>query len=186
MTRKKPVPIPDADTLRAAALDYLARHAAGSADLRRVLLARILRAARAHPDLQGDPARLACLRQEVENVVAECLQRRHVDDDAFAAMKARRGRTQGKSAAALAAKLRARGLTKAQVAGALADVDGGDAGAELAAARLLARRRRLGRFRKDPAADDDRHRRDLGILARAGFSRAVALQALETADDEGE
>ena len=184
MTRKKPAPIPDAAGLRAAALHYLARYAASSGNLRRVLRARIDRAARQHPELHGDAERLNALRQEADNIVAMCLREQYLDDDAYAAMKARRGRIQGKSSAALAARLQSQGLTRTQISGALAAADGDDAQAEYKAALLLARRKRLGRFRAQPADAAVQRRRDLAVLARAGFSRAVAHRALRDEDDE--
>jgi regulatory protein len=58
-----------------------------------------------------------------------------------------------------------------------------DTDTELAAALILARRRRLGPFRTDAAAD---LQRELAALARAGFSRAVATQALAMPREEAE
>jgi regulatory protein len=53
---------------------------------------------------------------------------------------------------------------------------------ELAAALMLARRRRIGPFRD---GDGDRMR-ELAMLARAGFSQAVASEALRTPREEAE
>ncbi len=55
--------------------------------------------------------------------------------------------------------------------------------AELSAALTLARRRRLGPWR--PAETRDAMRaKDLGALARAGFSRAVAVEVVDAASIE--
>jgi regulatory protein len=56
---------------------------------------------------------------------------------------------------------------------------------ELASALTLARRRRIGPFR-DGEADEAGRRRELGVLARAGFPRPVAARALEMEGDEAE
>ena len=55
-------------------------------------------------------------------------------------------------------------------------------GGELVSALILARKRRIGPFRK--AASDQN--RELGVLARAGFPRDVALRALAMAPEEAE
>ena len=76
-----------------------------------------------------------------------------------------------------------------------------DAETELAAALVLARKRRIGPFRASDAADRQREtgrqreigrqretgrQREIGILARAGFPRAVAERALDTDAEEAE
>jgi regulatory protein len=53
-----------------------------------------------------------------------------------------------------------------------------DEQSELGAALVLARKRRIGPFRLGQAPDDAGRRRELGVLARAGFSQSVARQAL--------
>jgi regulatory protein len=53
---------------------------------------------------------------------------------------------------------------------------------ELVAALILARKRRIGPFRI-AAAD---HNRELGVMARAGFPRDIAVQALAMATEEAE
>jgi len=52
---------------------------------------------------------------------------------------------------------------------------------ELGAALILARKRRLGPFRRkdaDEASGPEQHQRALAVFARAGFGRDVAEQAL--------
>ena len=56
---------------------------------------------------------------------------------------------------------------------------------ELAAALLLARKRRLGPFAPAPM-DPAARLRALGVLARAGFSQDTARRALATEPDEAE
>ena len=54
---------------------------------------------------------------------------------------------------------------------------------ELAAALVLARRRRIGPFRSGDAPDLAGQRRELAVLARAGFPQDVARRALAMAAD---
>ena len=188
------MPIPTVAGLRAAALHYLARYAAGSENLRRVLLRRIARAAAQHPEL--DAPRQAQLRAEAEQIIASCIAKNIIDDDAYAVAQARRARAQGKSARLVTAKLRQKGLTQPQITAALAtadtsesvgvDPDQNSAGdAEYRAALRLARRRKLGPYRIAPG-DAAQARRDLAALARAGFSGAVARHVLQCSEDDSD
>ncbi|MEJ0063342.1 MAG: RecX family transcriptional regulator [Alphaproteobacteria bacterium] len=180
--QRKIAPPPDAAGLRAAALRYLARYAASSGRLRRVLTARLARAARDHADFAADPEQRAILLQAIEIIIADCIDRKYIDDAAFAATKARHLRQAGASRRGLAAKLRTKGLTAAQVATVLteeADEEGEQA--EYRAALRLAQRKKLGAFRPGPP-DAIQKRRDLAALARAGFSHDVARRALNNAE----
>lgn len=172
-----PGPPPTVDDLHATALAHLARYAATEAGLRQVLLRRIARwerAARAsgmEPETARDAA--ATARDAVPAVVARLATAGAVDDAAFAAARARKLIRGGRSRRAVAAHLAARGIDAATAQAALPE----DADTELAAALALARRRRLGPFRAT-AADAATRRRELGVLARAGFAGRVAACAL--------
>jgi regulatory protein len=165
-----------AEYLERAALHYLERYGASAEMLRRVLARRVETRCR----LRGeDPEPLRAL---VEPVVARAVSAGLVDDAAFARARARTLRRRGGSARRIGAALAAKGIDRETIAASLdradEEADGGDPGAaELAAARALARRRRLGPHRRDDPAP---HReRDLAVLARAGFAYAVARAALE-------
>jgi regulatory protein len=58
--------------------------------------------------------------------------------------------------------------------------------AELAAALVLAHRRRIGPYRRADRPDIQARRQELTIFARAGFPLSIATQALEVALDEAE
>ena len=77
-----------------------------------------------------------------------------------------------------AAKLAAKGIDPARARDAVA-VDGE---AELNAALVLARKRRLGPF----GPPDAPRERALGVLARAGFPRGTAIRALDMDLDQAE
>ena len=170
-------PPPADEDLHAAGLAYLARYAATEAGLRRVLSRRVTRwahdarAAGAEPDAVSRG--LAAAYEAVRTVAARLAAAGAVDDAAFAAARARKLVRSGRSRRAVAAHLAAKGVDAATAKAALPD----DPGAELAAALLLARRRRLGPFRTG-AADAAILRRERGVLARAGFAGQVATCAL--------
>ena len=177
--RKLPRPVTP-DRLEAAALAYLERFMASSAQLRRVLLRRVDRSARLHGT---DPAEG---RVVVEALVARLAASRLIDDRAFAAAKAASLHRGGASARAIAARLAAKGIAADLRDAALAEHDdaAGSAprpGGDLAAAAALARRRRLGPYRPEPARAAFRQK-DLATLARAGFARGVAERVLGAAD----
>lgn len=171
--------IPDAASLRAAALHYVARYAATAAGVRRVLDRRIDRAARmAAGDADDTAAAVRSARAAAAAIVADLVRLGAIDDAAFAAARARRMARQGRSARMIAARLREGG-----VAPSIAAAVTGDAEADLTAALYLARRRRLGPFREAPAADGVAAR-EAAILARAGFDREVARHVLSMPAEE--
>jgi regulatory protein len=167
-----PGPPPSETTLREAALAHLARYATTRAGLLRVLDRRIARWARtADPDTAASGTEAA--RQAARAVVARLAEAGAVDDAAFAAARGRSLVRAGRSRRAAVAHLAARGVATFDIAAALPE----DAEAELAAALALARRRRLGPFRRDGAAPGALMH-ELGVLARAGFSQDIARRAL--------
>ena len=167
---------PTEAALHEAALAYLSRYAASRARLVEVLNRQCERwAERAGGEAAA--ARLADLRRLVRGVVERLVAAGIVDDAAFAASRARNLARGGRSRRAIAAHLAARGVSNGDAAEALPD----DPEGELAAALVLARRRRIGPFRPPGAAED--RARELGVLARAGFSRETATRALGTALD---
>ncbi len=167
---------PTEATLHEAALAYLSRYAASRAGLTRALDRRCERWARA-AGTEDAAAALPALRLAVREVVARLAAAGAVDDAAFAASRARSLGRSGRSRRAIAAHLAARGVAGDEARAALPD----DPEAELAAALALARRRRLGPFRDPDTAADPR--RELGVLARAGFAQDIAARALHTDAD---
>lgn len=178
-------PAPDDAALHAAALAHLARYATTRAGLLRVLDRRIDRWARAAVAAGPDEAARQA-RRTAREVVARLATAGLLDDAAFAATRARRLVQSGRSRRAVAAHLAAHGVVGADTEAALASpaIDGG-IDSELAAALVLARRRRIGPFRA-MAADPEAGRKELGIMARAGFPREVASRALRMSADEAE
>ena len=164
--------------LRRAALFHLERYASSSASLRRVLLRRVARSAEAHGTDREEGA------AEVERLIARLQQQGLLNDVAYAQARARALRRRGASAAAVRAKLAAKGIGRElaeQALEAAAEEEGGDA--ELAAAIAFARRRRLGPWRL-PEQRAERRLRDLAALGRQGFSGTLARKVVDAEDIE--
>jgi regulatory protein len=167
---------PDAASLHDAALHYLARYAATEAGLRRVLERRVERWARRVTDTDAEAvaAQAAEARAAVGEVVRRLAAAGAVNDAAYAESRARSLVRTGRSRRAVALHLAAKGVDAETARGALPD----DETTELAAALVLARRRRLGPYRLAAAPDEAARHRELAVLARAGFPQSVARQAL--------
>ncbi len=166
-------PIPSQPTeasLHEAALAYLARYASSKAGLVRVLDRRIARWARAAN--LDEPDRIAALRATARRIADRLAASGVIDDALFAESRARSLRRAGRSSRAVAAHLSARGIAREM----LHTVLPLDREADLEAALVLARRRKLGPFRPAEAAADTL--RELGILGRAGFSQEIARAVL--------
>jgi regulatory protein len=177
-------PLPTPETLQSAALAYLARYAASEATVRRVLMARVHRAARQHPDFAADEARQADLATAIEGILKRFRSAGFLNDATFAETKAGSLRRRGQSRRLIAEKLKAEGIERATIEAAMsaADEDRPGEEADLEAARLLARRRKLGPWRTAPIPDLTARfkadRRDAGVLARAGFSGSIIRKVL--------
>ena len=162
--------------LHDAALAHLARYATTEAGLRRVLDRRIDRWARANDgvaEAETVAGTVAAARGAARAVVARLAAAGALNDAVFAASRARSLARAGRSRQAIAAHLAAKGVARETARAALPS----EAETELAAALILARRRRIGPFRAAPA-DPVAGRRERGGLARAGFGHEVAEQAL--------
>lgn len=161
-----------------AALRHLARYATTQAGLLRVLSRRIDRWARAtQAEAEAATPLIALAKAEVSALAAAGL----VDDAAFAASRARGLTRAGRSRRAVTAHLAQRGVDAETLHTAIPD----DPEAELAAALLVARKRRVGPFAVAPMDAAGRHKA-LGALARAGFSQDTARHALAMDKAEAE
>jgi regulatory protein len=123
-------------------------------------------------------AQAAQARAAVRGVVVRLAAAGAVSDAAFAESRTRSLVRGGRSRRVVAAHLAAKGVGAETARAALEAEEMG----ELAAALVFARRRRIGPFR---AGNEDRLR-ELAMLARAGFSQAVASEALRTSREDAE
>jgi len=168
-----------ARSIENAALHYLGRYAASKAHLRRVLMARVQRSAYHHKTDEGEGAKF------VDAVIEKFERLGYLDDKAFAVMRARSLFARGTPLRGIRFKLSQQGVEEADVEAALEGLieEEGVAELDLAAAVKLAERRRLGPFGdNDPETQEARRTRDLGRLARAGFSYDIAKWVIEAED----
>ena len=166
------------ERLEAAALRYLERYAASSAHLERLLLHKVRRSSEWHST--DAEAGAAFVRALIERLRRSGI----LDDRRYAEGKAMSLRRRGGSGRSIRAALAAKGVAGEEADRAILTADEGGVSddADLAAARRLARRRRLGPWRvKDRAG----HRlKDLAALGRAGFSFKVAKAVIDGESDE--
>jgi regulatory protein len=178
MPSETPRPPPDGASLREAALNYLARYATTEAGLRRVLLRRIDTWARQATGRDDVSERAAAAKASIAGIVARMVELGLLNDAAFAESRARGLALSGRSRRAITARLMAKGIDAERARSVLPEGDD----AELAAALILTRKRRIGPFR---TGAEDRNR-ELGALARAGYSRDIASRALAMAVEDAE
>ncbi len=158
--------------------------------MRRVLTARVQRATRDHPDFATDETRQQDLRDAIEAIIARYRGIGFLNDAVFAETKAGSLRRRGQSRRMIAQTLSQQGIDRSTIDQALTAADEERPGdeADLDAARLLARRRRLGPYRitdlPDSAARFKADRRDAGVLARAGFTGGIIRKVLGASLDD--
>lgn len=200
-------PPPDRAVLREAALGHLARFATTQHGLEQVLVRRIARwersALKAGADRDEVSAQVAALRPMVAEVAADMVRLGAVDDASFAKARAKRLTRSGRSGKAVQAHLAAKGVEPDVREEALVDVVDGFSSheTELAAALVLARKRRLGPFaglprlrRVEPNQEQTaeqgqmqamlERQKTLGVFARSGFGRDIAEQVLDMEQEE--
>lgn len=180
---RPPGPPPGAARLQEAAAAHLARYATTEAGLRRVLVRRVdrwARAADAFGMTQLAPL-VAAAKQAAAEVARAMAAAGTVDDAAFAESRARRLLRGGRSRRAALAHLAQKGVGAEVAAAALPEEEE----AELDAALALCRRRRIGPFATGEMPPELRLKA-LAAMARAGFGRGIAERALEMDPGEAE
>ncbi|MFT8522028.1 regulatory protein RecX [Gluconobacter oxydans] len=189
-----PPPVPDAASLREAALAHLARFATTEQGLRQVLDRRLrrwgVRASRAGLPNEDIESAIAALRPAIDGIVASMTDLGAVDDAGYARNRALSLTRTGRSRRAVEAHLANKGVDQDTTREALNDSlgersDSSAQAAELAAALVLARKRRLGPFHR-PDREEEDPLKALGVFARNGFSRDVAQSVLDMDSDEAE
>ena len=183
---------PTRAALHEAALAYLARGAASADSVAKTLQRRIgnwaRRALRAGRDGEAIAQDAAAARELIAPIVERLGEVGLVNDAAFAANRAKRMSTSGRSRRAITAHLAQKGVAATTVREAV----GHDVGAELAAAIAFARKRRLGPFAREEAEPLDRdarrvaERKALGTMARAGFDFGVCERVLRMDRDDAD
>lgn len=163
---KPPKPI-TAGYLEAVTGYYLERYATSSAHLRRLLVQRAQRSVAFH---DGDLAEAVAL---VDAEIARLQRLGLLDDERYAADRARALHRRGSGARRIRAALASKGLGANQIDAALGEVPD-----DWQAALTYARKRKLGPWRTAPL-DPARRAKELGRLGRAGFSWDIARRLVE-------
>ncbi|MEK9971400.1 MAG: regulatory protein RecX [Ferrovibrio sp.] len=160
--------------LEKAALFYLERYSSSAQNLRRVLDRKIRRSIEAH----GAPAREEAAGW-VTDLIAKLQRNKLLDDRAYAESRVRRLYAEGKSLGRIKQTLAVKGIGKEDTEAAMARLEAEATApvSDLPAAAAFARKRKLGPYR-DPALRAEMRQKDLGALARRGFSHAVAMKVL--------
>ncbi len=178
---KKPPKKISAQYLHNSGLAYLQRFPASTPHFRRIMSRKIDRSCNYHKD-QDKEACLALLDAATANFVRIGL----LNDDAYLRGMVTSLRRRGLSKQAIGSKLQQKGLGQTLVADALRDFDEENTSGqdpEISACLRLARRKKLGPFRRTDIFEKNK---ELAALARAGFAFDTAQRALALPLEEAE
>jgi len=179
--QKKPSAPPgpvDRAALSKVALGYLNRRDASQSKLQAHLERWVARSYSSEQVLAARPL----IQELLERYQASGL----VDDARLAENAVKSLRARGKSARAISYKLSTQGLGAVSIDAALSADRRENGESELSAAKALVRKRKLGVFRPE-AERAEKQRKDMAVLARAGFDFDTCRRALgsgDGADDE--
>ncbi len=160
--------------LERVALWYLERYPGSVARVTQALQKRVRRSVK---ELETDPEEGA---RNVATVIAKLKAANLLNDARFAAARVRTLRRRGNSARAIQNALYRQGISRDLIDETLANAaDKDDRQTELHAAREWVRRKRLGPYHRDPEKQAELRSKDLGKLARAGFSYDICKRVLD-------
>jgi regulatory protein len=162
-----------ANRLTEAALHYLGRYESSVQSLRRVLKRRVERWSKKE-EWEADAAAFAA----IEAVIEKLKKIGAVDDSRYAEIRVAGMHRAGRSGRAIRSHLAIKGITADIADQAMADRPDD---ADFEAALLLAKRKRLGRFRL-PDQRAEKRDKDLSALGRAGFSWEIAKRIVDQDD----
>ncbi len=155
-----------------SALYYLERYDASLDKVRRVLYRKAQRAQQTGVEIPSE------LPTWIEHILERLQQQGFVSDTRYAENQIRILTQAGKSERFIRGKLRQAGISDETVSTLLQSAEG----TELSRACLFVRKKKLGPWRA-PTERSDKQKKDLAVLARAGFSYDVARQALNLSSD---
>lgn len=159
-------------SLENGAVYYLKRFSSSSANLKRVLLRRVERAARHH-----DTDREEC-RVWIDEIVTKLTNAGFLDDLRYAEVRAQSLHRRGTSRRTIRLKLMEKGVPGEVIDDAVAKLFDETEEPDFAAAVALARRRRLGPYRVRGVRSEMREK-DLASIARAGFDYGTAKRVID-------
>lgn len=159
------------------ALRYVSRYAASTGMLERVLKRHVQKAAFQNPDFDATP-----FLEKIAQISTRYVEKGWVDDQGMARRMVEHGKLSGMSSQKITQKLHLRGISTVLIRETMANE--GKENDDMDAARIFAKRKHLGRHRKNKA-DETTFNKEMGKLCRAGFAPAIARKILEeTGDDE--
>jgi len=170
---KRAPKIPTKTRLRNIALYYLDRFESSEQNLRTVLIRRIDKYAFINKDYNPEQA-----YQWVEEIVEECQKQKFIDDKRFAEFKINGYLDSGKSKRYIEQKLKQKGIAEAVIS----QIFDNSSYSELDTALQFAKKKKIGRFRKDEEEQKENRQKDLATLVRAGFDYDIAKTVLEKED----
>jgi regulatory protein len=164
--------------LENAALHYLERFASSTANLRRVLMRKVDLSAKAHGTDREEGARW------VDELLARYVRSGLLNDETYARMRTESLHRRGASTRLIAQKLAGKGIGRDEADKAL-DSLREDVGPDLdlTAALALAKRRRLGPYRR-PEQREAHREKDMAALGRAGFGYEIARRVVDAEDPD--
>ncbi|OHC74475.1 MAG: hypothetical protein A3G18_11325 [Rhodospirillales bacterium RIFCSPLOWO2_12_FULL_58_28] len=161
-----------AKSLENAAVYYLQRFASSSANFRRVMMRRVDRSARFHGTDRDEGAKM------VDGLIRRFIDNGLLNDLAYAEALAGSRHRRGASRRTVFVKLKQKGLDDEIIRAAVDALADETDEPELAAAVILARRRRLGPFRPNNQRASLRDK-DMAALARAGFGYDMVVKVID-------
>lgn len=170
--------------LEAYAVSYLSRFDCTTAKLRQVLARKLAKhSAEPDADAAAEGERVTDRSPpDIERIIARFVEVGYLNDARFAQLLAQGLLGRGTAPRKTIERLRQRGV-KGEVAEQVVRELGAAGETELVTARRLVVRKRLGWCRPD-GVRQERAQKDLGVLARAGFSFDVARRALAAPPEE--
>lgn len=168
--------------LHNSGLYYLQRFAASTGQFRRVMQRKIDKSCLFHKEQNRED----CLR--ILDELIQTFQRSGLlNDEGYATGAIRSLRHRGLSTRAIIAKMDMRGISSEITQRTLREIDNDSVeNPDLIAALRVARRRRVGPFRKSDSVDDAAKDKALAALARSGFSYDICNRALAMSREEAE
>ncbi len=157
--------------LRNIALFYLKRFETSQANLRAVLKRRIDEYAYYDKDFNKSEA-----YAWADEIIADFVRLRYVDDARFAEIKIRDYINAGKSPRYILGKLKEKGIDENLAEQILSQQE---VNPEEAAIKL-AKKKKLGPYNPDENSRKERYSKDLAVLVRAGFDYDIAVKVLKS------
>lgn len=166
--------------LHNSGLYYLERFSTSAENFRRVMMRKVEKSCRAHPEQKRDEC-----GELVNDLIKKFVKSGLLDDAVYAHSVVNSQRRSGKSVRAIQGYLRSKGLSAEIIEESLIefndDRDKNAAEVEFESAMIFARKKRLGPFRK---SENFEIQKELGRLARAGYSYDTARRVLDTDPDD--